>query len=135
MPAHDHPHHIGLMRAGRFIIGIGNDERNAQTGDALIFHPASGAIIDEEVALIDIFTPLREDSPIGIASVYDICDGKKKRKFDGACLVAGPRAGGGASSFRHKRRRPELNHSSQLAAGYESNKTLDAMVVAWQRSQ
>jgi quercetin dioxygenase-like cupin family protein len=55
-PAHDHPHEQ--------IFTIGTEERIAQAGDVLHFpswcwHGAT--MLDEEVVLIDIFTPLRED--------------------------------------------------------------------------
>jgi quercetin dioxygenase-like cupin family protein len=69
-PAHDHPHEqITLVERGRvrFILGTedgGTKERIAQAGDVLhfpsgVWHGAT--MLDEEVVLIDIFTPLRED--------------------------------------------------------------------------
>jgi quercetin dioxygenase-like cupin family protein len=64
-PAHDHPHEqITLVERGRVRFTIGSEERVAQAGDVLHFpswcwHGAT--MLDEEVVLIDIFTPLRED--------------------------------------------------------------------------
>src|SRR5499427_1299077 len=71
-PAHDHPHEqITLVERGRVRFVIGNEERIAQAGDVLHFpswcwHGAT--MLDEEVVLIDIFTPLREDflKPAGL---------------------------------------------------------------------
>lgn len=68
--AHDHPHEqVTLVERGRvrFILGTGDggtEERIAQAGDVLhfpsgVWHGAT--MLDEEVVLIDIFTPLRED--------------------------------------------------------------------------
>ena len=64
-PAHDHPHEqITLVERGRVRFTIGDKERLAQAGD--ILHFSSGCwhgatMLDEEVVLIDIFTPVRED--------------------------------------------------------------------------
>jgi quercetin dioxygenase-like cupin family protein len=64
-PAHDHPHEqITMVERGRVHFTIGNDERIANAGD--ILHFASGqwhgaTMLDEEVVLIDIFSPIRED--------------------------------------------------------------------------
>jgi len=64
-PAHDHPHEqITLVERGRVRFIIGAEERIAQAGDVLhfpsgVWHGAT--MLDEEVVLIDIFTPLRED--------------------------------------------------------------------------
>jgi quercetin dioxygenase-like cupin family protein len=63
--AHDHPHEqITLVERGRVRFIIGTEERIAQAGDVLhfpsgVWHGAT--MLDEEVVLIDIFTPLRED--------------------------------------------------------------------------
>ena len=63
--AHDHPHEqITLVERGRVRFVIGNEERIAQAGDVLHFPPGlwhGATMLDEEVVLIDIFTPLRED--------------------------------------------------------------------------
>jgi quercetin dioxygenase-like cupin family protein len=64
-PAHDHPHEqITLVERGRVRFIIGTEERIAQAGDVLHFPPGvwhGATMLDEEVVLIDIFTPLRED--------------------------------------------------------------------------
>jgi len=68
-PPHLHPHEqLTLVERGRarFIIGKegGGEERIAQAGDILHFPPGcwhGATMLDEEVVLIDIFTPLRED--------------------------------------------------------------------------
>jgi quercetin dioxygenase-like cupin family protein len=63
--AHDHPHEqITLVEKGRVLFTIGDEERIAQAGDVLHFPPGcwhGATMLDEEVVLIDIFTPLRED--------------------------------------------------------------------------
>jgi quercetin dioxygenase-like cupin family protein len=62
---HDHPHEqITLVERGRVRFIIGNEERIAQAGDVLHFPSGcwhGATMLDEEVVLIDIFTPLRED--------------------------------------------------------------------------
>jgi quercetin dioxygenase-like cupin family protein len=62
---HDHPHEqITLVERGRVRFTIGDEERVAQAGDVLHFPPGcwhGAAMLDEEVVLIDIFTPIRED--------------------------------------------------------------------------
>ncbi|MDT4966075.1 MAG: hypothetical protein QOJ64_812 [Acidobacteriota bacterium] len=64
-PAHDHPHEqITFVEKGRVLFTIGEEERIAETGDVLHFPPNSwhgATMLDEEVILIDIFSPLRED--------------------------------------------------------------------------
>lgn len=64
-PAHDHPHEqITMVEKGRVLFTIGDEERIAKAGDILHFPPNSwhGArMLDEEVILIDIFSPIRED--------------------------------------------------------------------------
>ena len=63
--AHDHPHEqITLVERGRVRFTIGSEERIAQAGDVLHFPSGcwhGATMLDEEVVLIDIFTPLRED--------------------------------------------------------------------------
>ncbi len=63
--AHDHPHEqITLVERGRARFIIGDEERIAQAGDVLHFPSGcwhGATMLDEEVVLIDIFTPLRED--------------------------------------------------------------------------
>jgi quercetin dioxygenase-like cupin family protein len=64
-PAHDHPHEqITLVEQGRVRFTIGDQERIAQAGDILHFPSGcwhGATMLDEEVVLIDIFTPLRQD--------------------------------------------------------------------------
>ncbi len=64
-PAHDHPHEqITLVERGRVRFTIGGEELIAEAGDALHFPSGcwhGATMLDEEVVLIDIFTPLRED--------------------------------------------------------------------------
>lgn len=62
---HTHPHEqITLVERGRLRFTIAGVERVAAAGDVLHFSPqvAHGAtMLDEEVVLIDIFSPVRED--------------------------------------------------------------------------
>ncbi len=64
-PAHDHPHEqITLVERGRVLFTVGEEQRVAQAGDVLHFPPGSrhgATMLDEEVVLIDIFSPIRED--------------------------------------------------------------------------
>ena len=64
-PAHDHPHEqITLVERGRVRFTVGNQERIAEAGDVLHFPSGcwhGATMLDEEVVLIDIFTPVRED--------------------------------------------------------------------------
>lgn len=64
-PAHSHPHEqITLVERGSALFTIGDQERIAQAGDVLHFPPGTwhgATILDEEVVLLDIFSPLRED--------------------------------------------------------------------------
>lgn len=64
-PPHDHPHEqLTLVESGRVRFQIGNEMRIAQAGDVLHFPSGcwhGATMLDEEVVLIDIFTPLRED--------------------------------------------------------------------------
>ena len=64
-PAHDHPHEqITIVERGSALFTIGNEERIAQAGDVLHFPPGTrhgATILDEEVILLDIFSPIRED--------------------------------------------------------------------------
>ena len=63
--AHDHPHEqITIVERGSVLFTIGHEERIAQAGDVLHFPPGTwhGATIrDQEVVLLDIFSPIRED--------------------------------------------------------------------------
>jgi quercetin dioxygenase-like cupin family protein len=64
-PVHSHPHEqMTIVERGRVRFTIAGQPRVASAGDVLHFLPsvAHGAtMLDEEVVLIDIFTPLRED--------------------------------------------------------------------------
>jgi len=63
--AHDHPHEqITMVESGRVRFTIGREERIANAGDVLHFPSGcwhGATMLDEEVVLIDIFTPVRED--------------------------------------------------------------------------
>lgn len=64
-PQHDHPHEqMTIVERGKVRFFIEGKEQIAKAGDVLHFpsqcwHGAT--MMDEEVVLIDIFTPLRED--------------------------------------------------------------------------
>src|SRR6266567_2123938 len=64
-PEHTHPHEqMSMVVSGRVRFFVEGEERIASPGDVLRFpsnclHGAT--MMDEEVVLIDIFTPLRED--------------------------------------------------------------------------
>ena len=64
-PAHDHPHEqMTIVESGRVLFTIGDEQRVAQPGDVLHFPPGAwhgATMLDEEVILIDIFSPIRED--------------------------------------------------------------------------
>lgn len=64
-PAHDHPHEqMTIVERGRVLFTIGEQERIAQAGDVLHFPPGTwhgATMLDEEVILVDIFSPIRED--------------------------------------------------------------------------
>jgi len=64
-PAHDHPHEqMTIVERGRVRFTIGNEERIAQAGDVLHFPSGcwhGATMLDEEVVLIDVFTPIRAD--------------------------------------------------------------------------
>jgi quercetin dioxygenase-like cupin family protein len=64
-PAHDHPHEqLTLVERGRVRFTIGDRQQIAQQGDVLHFPSGcwhGATMLEEEVVLIDIFTPLRED--------------------------------------------------------------------------
>lgn len=62
---HSHPHEqMTIVERGRVRFTVAGEERLAGTGDVLHFAPnvVHGAtMLDEEVVLVDIFTPVRED--------------------------------------------------------------------------
>ena len=64
-PAHDHPHEqMTIVECGRVLFTIGDEQRVAQAGDVLHFPPGTwhgATMLDEEVVLVDIFSPIRED--------------------------------------------------------------------------
>jgi quercetin dioxygenase-like cupin family protein len=64
-PPHEHPHEqVTLVERGRVLFTIGDEQRVAEAGDVLHFPPGSwhgATMLDEEVVLIDIFSPIRED--------------------------------------------------------------------------
>jgi quercetin dioxygenase-like cupin family protein len=64
-PAHGHPHEqITFIERGRVLFTIGDKQRIAESGDVLHFPSGTwhgATMLDEEVILIDIFSPIRED--------------------------------------------------------------------------
>jgi quercetin dioxygenase-like cupin family protein len=62
---HTHPHEqITIVERGRVRFTINGTERLAAAGDVLHFPPElphGATILDEEVVLVDIFSPVRED--------------------------------------------------------------------------
>jgi quercetin dioxygenase-like cupin family protein len=64
-PAHEHPHEqMTLVERGRVLFTIGDEQRIARAGDVLHFPPGTwhgATMLDEEVVLVDIFSPIRED--------------------------------------------------------------------------
>ena len=64
-PAHDHPHEqVTFVERGSVRFIVGKEELVAHTGDVLRFPPGTwhgATMLDEEVVLIDIFSPIRED--------------------------------------------------------------------------
>src|ERR1700704_204595 len=64
-PEHDHPHEqMTLVERGRVLFTIGSEQRIAQAGDVLYFPSGTwhgATMLDEEVVLVDIFSPIRED--------------------------------------------------------------------------
>jgi quercetin dioxygenase-like cupin family protein len=64
-PAHGHPHEqLTLIERGRVLFTIGDEQRIADAGDVLHFPPGTwhgATMLDEEVILVDIFSPIRED--------------------------------------------------------------------------
>ena len=62
---HSHPHEqMTLVVQGKVKFIIGGEERIVSAGDVLHFPPDNrhgATMLDEEVILIDIFSPIRED--------------------------------------------------------------------------
>lgn len=68
-PEHEHQHEqMSIVVRGRVRFVVAGTERIASPGDVLHFPPNcrhGATMMDEEVVLIDIFTPVREDFPNG----------------------------------------------------------------------
>jgi quercetin dioxygenase-like cupin family protein len=64
-PEHDHPHEqMTIVERGRVRFFIEGKERIATAGDVLHFPPFcwhGATMMEDEVVLIDIFSPVRED--------------------------------------------------------------------------
>jgi quercetin dioxygenase-like cupin family protein len=64
-PVHSHPHEqITMVQQGRVLFAVGGEQKNVGAGDILHFPsgvPHGATMLDEEVILIDIFSPIRED--------------------------------------------------------------------------
>jgi quercetin dioxygenase-like cupin family protein len=64
-PAHNHSHEqMTLVERGTVLFTIGDEQRTAKAGDVLYFPPGTwhgATMLDEEVILVDIFSPIRED--------------------------------------------------------------------------
>lgn len=64
-PEHTHPHEqITLVVKGKVKFFVSGEERIVSAGDVLHFPPHNrhgATMLDEEVVLIDIFSPIRED--------------------------------------------------------------------------
>jgi quercetin dioxygenase-like cupin family protein len=62
---HSHRHEqITLVERGRLVFTVDGETRTAAAGDVLHFPSGmlhGATMLDEEVVLVDIFTPLRED--------------------------------------------------------------------------
>jgi quercetin dioxygenase-like cupin family protein len=62
---HEHPHEqITIVEKGRVAFTVEGEERVAAAGDVLHFPSGirhGATMLDEEVVLIDIFSPIRED--------------------------------------------------------------------------
>ena len=64
-PEHDHPHEqMTIVERGKLRFFIESKEQIAKAGDVLHFPPQcwhGATMMDEEVVLLDFFTPVRED--------------------------------------------------------------------------
>src|SRR2546423_4128871 len=64
-PPHDHPHEqMTIVERGRVLFTIGNEQRLAQAGEVLCFPSGTwhgATMLEDEVVLVDIFSPIRED--------------------------------------------------------------------------
>jgi len=64
-PAHEHPHEqMTMIERGRVLFTIGDQQKIVKAGDVLHFPSGTwhgATMLDEEVVLVDIFSPIRED--------------------------------------------------------------------------
>jgi 2-deoxy-D-gluconate 3-dehydrogenase len=64
-PVHAHPHEqMTIVEHGPVLFTVGDEQRIVTTGDVLHFPsnmPHGATMLDEEVILIDVFSPVRED--------------------------------------------------------------------------
>jgi len=64
-PAHQHPHEqMTLVERGRVLFTIGDEQKIVKAGDVLHFPSGTwhgATMLEEEVVLVDIFSPIRED--------------------------------------------------------------------------
>jgi quercetin dioxygenase-like cupin family protein len=64
-PVHSHPHEqITLVERGRVRFTVNGTDRIVSAGDVLHFPsgvPHGATMLDEEVILVDVFSPIRED--------------------------------------------------------------------------
>ena len=69
-PAHRHPHEqMTLVMQGKVKFTLDTEERIVSAGDVLHFpsnHWHGATMLEEEVVLIDIFSPIREDFLTGV---------------------------------------------------------------------
>jgi len=63
--AHTHPHEqITVVVRGRAVFRVGDEQRIVAAGDVIYFAPGilhGATMLEEDVELIDIFSPVRED--------------------------------------------------------------------------
>ena len=64
-PVHSHPHEqMTIVERGRVRFIVEGDDHIATAGDVLLFPSGvrhGATMLDEEVVLIDVFTPIREE--------------------------------------------------------------------------
>ena len=64
-PVHSHPHEqFTMVERGRVRFTVDGTDRVVSAGDVLHFRsnvPHGATMLDEEVVLVDIFSPIRED--------------------------------------------------------------------------
>jgi quercetin dioxygenase-like cupin family protein len=80
-PEHEHTHEqMTIVERGRVRFIVEGEGRVASAGDVLHFPPGcrhGATMLDEEVVLVDIFTPLREDFLAGTAAPVPQTDESK----------------------------------------------------------